>query len=725
MDSPRPLPKLTVMLLGGLALAAFLTLARLLFLALFAGPEGAFGPGVARALYLGLKFDLRWAAILLVPLWLLLPPPRDAALPRPGLAAFALVLLLGTYGVLVSVAMVDDRAARPWLLAFLLGSGAFRWAFPGAGLPLRPIRRVWQGYLALAAGFTLLVHAVDLGAFAYIHTRLNGTLLMFLDNPAISLRMVWQSYPVVWGSLGLLLLTALAAWAGLALARRAGPAPATRRVRIAARVAGALLLVAALYGKWSRYPLRWGEAFEAPNNLHAQAALNPVLFFLETRRDMDGGYDLERVRASHALLAGHFGIPAATDAAGLPTLRRRLEPKASLGGTPNVVFIQLESLAAFKTSPFGNPLDPTPTLGRLAREGLLFDAFHVVMENTSRSMFATLFGIADVSSTENATRNPLLVEQETILSQYPDYSKAYFLGGSANWAQIRAVLKNNLPDLQMFEEGAFDRPVVDVWGISDVDLLQEVNLDLRRRKQPFMAYVQTSGNHPPFTIPKHHTAFGQRDPGPEALKKAGFVSAAEFNAVRLMDHALEAFFDAASKEAYFKDTVFVLWSDHGIPRGNLDPRFGDLALAIHHVPFILYAPGRIAPRRDSTVASQLDILPTVASLLGRPVWTQTLGKDLLDPASRERAAAFTFTTFRRPPRLGLIQDGHYLNVEPDGRGRLFRLGEAEPRDRTPEDAARAARMLALADGFHQWSRFLLSHNKPPAEAESRTAARLR
>ena len=108
----------------------------------------------------------------------------------------------------------------------------------------------------------------------------------------------------------------------------------------------------------------------------------------------------------------------------------------------------------------------------------------------------------------------------------------------------------------------------------------------------------------------------------------------------------------------------------------------------------------------------MDLLPTVLSLLGRPYRHQTLGKDLLDPAWETRGAAFTFTTFRRPPRLGLLQEDWYLNLEPDGRPALYRLEEPDPRHRSGEEPARTARMKALAQGFYHWSKYLLSHNKP-------------
>ena len=714
-----PLAKTTALLGVGLATLSVLTLLRLGFLGHFHGWGGIREPETLHALYLGLKFDARWTVLLLVPAWLLLKEghadPATGWRGRLGTPWLAATLLV--YVALVGIAMVDDRKARPWLVVFLLLAGLYRGLFRTHGLrATRGAARTWSAWAVFAVTFTVLAYIFDFGTFAYIHTRLNGTVLMFLQNPLISLKMVWQSYPVVW--LTLLLLAALAGiLAALGRVFRDGPGapPAHRGLRILARGSVSLLLLACLWGKWSRYPLRWGEAFEAREGFNAQLALNPVLFFLENLVEMDEGADLRAVKAGHAVLAEALGIPAAFDGQGQPTLKRHILPRAQVQGRPNLVFIQLESLAAFKTSPGGNALDPTPFLGRLAREGVYFDRCFVVMENTSRSMFATLFGTPDVSSVQNATRNPLMVNQHTPLAALPDYRKDYFLGGSANWAQIRAALKNNLKDLTLHEEGSYRSPVVDVWGICDADLLLEAQEVLETRTPPYLAYIQTSGNHPPFTIPKHHTAFQVRTPDPATLKANGFEGADEFNAVRFMDYSLECFFERARRSPQFANTIFVLWADHGIPRGNPDPRFGDLALGIHHIPLVVYAPALLKPRRVSTVASQVDIMPTVLSLIGRPFWTQTLGRDLFDPRFGEGSSAFTFTTFRRPPRIGLIQGDRYLNQDPDGRAALYDLGAADPRDLTPQDPQRAARMQALARAYLAWSHYLLSHNPPLAE----------
>ncbi len=694
------------------ALALVLALFRVAFLRHFGGAEALESPELWKTLYLGLKFDLRWALLLLAPVWLLWRPGQAEA-PRARLGAAVLALALLLYGWLVVLAMVDTKAARPWLLVFFGAVAAFHWGFPQVGHRQRAVRRLWLAYGLVALGFTLLGYVFDVGCYAYIHTRLNGTLLMFLENPATSARVVWETYPVVWLTLLLVGLVVGALWAlrrllGEGLPPALAPWP-TRLLNLGVSV----VLIAVMWGRWSRYPLRWGEVFEAKDALQAQASLNPLLFFLETRRDMDGGYDLKAVEASHGLLADYFGIPAARDAQGLPTLARELVPRHPARPATNVVFIQLESLAGFKTGALGNRAGATPFLDTLCTQGLFFDRTYVVMENTSRSMFATLFGTPDVSAVENATRNPLLLDQDTVLHALDGHDKLFTLGASASWANIRGILKHTFKDIALYEEGSWKAPVVDVWGVTDMDLLLESADLLSARKGPFWAYVQTSGNHPPFTVPK--AVRDQLPPAPDEafLRANGFTGREEYDSLRFMDHGLRAFFQKAEGLPWFSNTLFVLWADHGIPRGSRDRRFGDLTLAIHHIPFLIYGPGLgVAPRRVSTVGTQMDILPTVLDLLGVPARTRTLGKSLLDPAFAEKGVAFTFTTFRRPPRVGLLDRAWYTTVDPDGRAQLFRLDEADPQDQSAREPERAARMKAMAEGWHAWSRYLLSHNKP-------------
>ena len=710
LATPAPRTKLRLLALLFIILLGAFVLLRLAFLVHFEGWHGFLEAGMPKALYLGLKFDLRLAAILVMPAWLLLQPGRGDGPALPG--ALTLGAALTLYLIMITVAMADDVAARPWLLAFLLTTAGHRGFCRGYGTRQLSARWIWGTFALVLLGGLALAYVMDFATYGYIHTRLNGTLLMFLDNLRISSRMMWESYPVARVAALLALFLGLSGRALRALARDLVIPPVRPALRWTLNIGISFLLLAGMYGKCSRYPLRWAEAFESRSPFQAHLALNPVLFFLETRAEMDGGFDLEQVRALQPTMADYFGIPVRQDAQGLPTLLRQGTPHRLVPGQPNVVFIQLESFAGMKTGVLGNPLDPTPFFDSLARRGILYDRFYVAMENTSRSMFASLFGIPDVSSVQNATRNPLLLDQSSVLATLKNYDKSYFLGGSANWAQIRGVLKNNFKDLTIHEEGSYRSPVVDVWGICDADLLLEAKTQLSRRPTPFWSYIQTSGNHPPFTIPSHLKDFHTVKLPEGQLAEAGFTGNDEFNAVRLMDYSLKTFFEAAAKEPWFNNTVFLLWGDHGLARGFKPDRYGDLTLAIHNVPFLIFAPGLLQPRREHAIATQMDILPTLASLLGRPYQTATLGKDLLDPAFKDKGAAFTFTTFRRPARYGLLQGDYYLNVDPDGQAALYRTTGPDLADRSQLEPARKAQMLQLAKGFHQWSKFLLSHNKP-------------
>jgi hypothetical protein len=212
-----------------------------------------------RSLYLGLKFDARLAAIMVLPVWLLLRSGQDGeeAAWRRWSAPASLALSLVLYVILILVAMVDDRAARPWLLAFLVSIPLHRRLFPRYGMDRNPSARwIWGAFAVLVLGSVLLGYFVDFGSYSYIHTRLNGTLLMFAENADISLQMVWESYPVIRCALALALLLSVAIWGLNKLARGLRPSSLAPWKRRTAAILGTLALLFVIYGKWSRYPLR-------------------------------------------------------------------------------------------------------------------------------------------------------------------------------------------------------------------------------------------------------------------------------------------------------------------------------------------------------------------------------------------------------------------------------------------------------------------------------------
>ena len=397
---------------------------------------------------------------------------------------------------------------------------------------------------------------------------------------------------------------------------------------------------------------------------------------------------------------------------------RKLAPRAgSLTSRPNVVVVICESFSAYKSSMWGNPLHTTPFFNGLCQKGLFFDHCFTPSYGTARGVWALITGIPDVEvATTTSSRNPLAVDQHTIINDFAGYDKYYFLGGSTSWANIRGLLTNNIRDLHLYEQENYSAPKVDVWGISDKNLFLEANKVLKQQAGPFFAIIQTADNHRPYTIPKEdQQAFHLLSYPADSLRKCGFESNAEMNAFRYTDFGYQTFIEAASKEKYFNNTVFVFIGDHGIPgdAGAMFPRaWTDQRLTAEHVPLLIWSPGLLpASERFSGVCSQVDVLPTLAGLCHIPYTNTTLGRDLLDTASyRGKEMAFIYDPDQA--YIGVVKGDYFYR-------RQLRTGKEEMvsvvgNDPAPEALAKGPlkqQMQQLSDGLYETSRYMLLKNK--------------
>ena len=646
------------------------TALRIAFWTIFQNPaDEPDGSALLQAFYLGLKFDLRLALLLNLPfaalgLWPALDPFRSA------------------------------RARRPWLV-----------------------------YFGAASALLLFFYGVDFGHYGYLESRVDASVLRYLFDPRESAGVVWGSYPVLRG----LAAIALAVSAYLMLLRRlferGAPAPAPRP--LAARVAlvgvAACLYAFGIYGKLSWYPLRWSDAYFSPHAFASALSLNPVLYFFETFDNRDLEFDEDALRERYAAVASYLGVEH-PDAQRLD-FTRTTGTKA--GRKPlNVVIVLLESFAYYKTGLSGNPLDPTPNFDALAEGGVLFRHFYTPHSGTARSVFATVTGLPDIDRAKTSTRNPLIARQNTLLNAFSGWDKFYFLGGSASWGNIRALLSHNVDGLQIYEEGSYSSPRVDVWGISDLSLFEEANRVLAaKRERPFVAIIQTAGNHKPYTIPEDSRGFERSTTPEEEAQRYGFDSVPELDAMRLVDHGIGHFFRIARQEQYFEDTVFVLYGDHGSPAAAEHRPLAErqLRLPRYHVPLVLYAPRHLEPRVIDEVASQLDVLPTVVNLAGASGLNSTLGRDLFDPAFAGRRHAFTIERIEKNPLLGIVSKDFYLQVSADGSQReLHRLDSDAPRaDVSAEEPEATAELEQIAFGLYQAARYMRYHNAPEQVAAQR------
>lgn len=646
--------------------------ARLLFALFFqdAAQDAAAGD-ILKGLYLGMRFDGRIAAILVAPLGFLLTIP------------------------------FFSRRLRSWK------KGIFRLYF--------------AVFLCLWTVF-----ALDFGFYAYLGERLNAVLFELLEDVGVSLRMVWQSYPVVLITLGVFLASLTSAYgvsrlAGLELRHCSG-----KKTAVASWLAAFAVFAWAVYGQVSSnlFPLRWSNAYFSPNPAVTALGLNPVQNLYDTyRASQEDGYDAALVREAYPLIADYLRV----DVPDVNTLEysRRHEMAGGEGAErPNIVIIIMESMGHQKSSFAPGEDDPTPFLKRLAGESLYYPLFFSNTRTTARAVFTTMTGIPDVTESSTGSRNPFVVDQRLLADQFAGYDKYYMLGGNTNWANIRGVLGNNIQGLNILEESSWKASNVDVWGISDWDLLMESHdLFASLNEKPFLAVIQTASFHKPFTVPDT-PGFEKKNLPDETRRNYGFVSEDEYNSMRYVDYALEEFFRRARQAPYYRDTIFFLFGDHGIkdPSRNMDAAYTAADLAPWHVPLIIHAPGRVLPGLDEKPASQVDVFPTAAALAGISHTNWTLGRDLLDKRFEGDRLAFISGQSSAPIRL--LREGYCYFDNRGGRVSLYRLGDDPAVDYRQAEPERFAAMRELARAFQNTAKYMLYNNKKagPREKTARPQA---
>lgn len=591
----------------------------------------------------------------------------------------------------------------------------------------RPLRWLSRGYLLTALAVVLFMYIIDFGHYAYLGVRLNASALKFIDDAGISQQMVWESYPVIWITLGWLSMLVLSFWALLRL-ERVTLDRADIRIGLGSRIWGSCLMVVivflAILGRLSNInlenpvPLRWSDAFFSGDSQLGALGINPVIFFYDTISIPQERYDLAEVRKHYSAVSQYLGV----DEPDLEALKLDRQVAAQphrldTAQRPNVVFIMLESLGTTAMGAYGNPINPTPNLDRMASESWFFRHFYVPVTGTAKTVWASITGIPDVSRSETATRNPLITNQHTLVNALEGYNKIYTIGGSAGWANMNGLIRQSIDGVTLYEEGFWQAENADVWGISDLDLFRETDKLLRAlpSDEPFFAYIQTAGNHRPFTIPPENDGFEVLEPSLEEVQAAGSRSVAQYNAVRLLDFNLGRLMEMAKEGGYFDNTIFVMFGDHNTRIADIDymkPAFDQLGLESNNTPLLIYAPKLLPPREFEEAVGLADLLPTMAGLIGYEYDNRTMGRDLLQPVPEGERVVPLVLREGAFPLIGAVSKDFLLQMNYDGSDpSLHDLDSDTPldnvADRYPNEYQR---LLPLTRGLYETSRYMLYDN---------------
>ncbi len=573
-------------------------------------------------------------------------------------------------------------------------------------------------YLTLAYLIITLFYIFDFGYYEYLSIRLDASSLRFLSNFKISLQVLIESYPVYKGLLGLLILSfILYKYTGFVFNIFSKThQKITKKLKAVFFIFTFLILSFGVFNSITHYPLRWSEAFFSKNNAINQFTLNPILYFFDSFAFRSEGVDIKEFKTYYPVIAKQLNLPQDSF-----NFKKKVTFKNPHAEKPNIIYVMLESTGTATMSYYGNPLDSSPKMDSIIRESLSFSKFYVHKPGTAASVFASITGLPDIEDVKTASRNPLIIDQRIIFDQLENYEKRYFIGGSANWANIRGVFQSNIKDLKIFEEGSFEEENrADVWGIDDYDLFKESDKELKKlhkKGKPFVAYIQTATNHMPFTIPdkkENFSALFEKDIDEKTLLKGGFRSLGQLNGIRYLDFNVARFLKRAKASGYYENSIFVFFGDHrgGMKKLSFLKNNEDaLGIQVHHVPFFIHSPRYVQPREVSKYAKLIDVFPTATSLAKIDYDNYTLGRDLLDSATTN-TAAFVYLQNKGEKAVGLLKDGYYLEKTNSSKKiSLFSLETNSIENITLKKPEIAMAMDSLLSGYYHSTKYLYFNNK--------------
>jgi phosphoglycerol transferase MdoB-like AlkP superfamily enzyme len=330
----------------------------------------------------------------------------------------------------------------------------------------------------------------------------------------------------------------------------------------------------------------------------------------------------------------------------------------------NVVLVSVESLSAEFLGAFGNTRQLTPHLDALAGQSLLFTHLYATGTRTVRGLEALTLSVPPTPG-HSIVKRPNNDRLFTIGEAFKErgYEPLYLYGGYGYFDNMNAFFGGNgytvidrtalAPEQIHFEN---------IWGVADEDLFSLTLRELDQRHaagRKFFAHVMTTSNHRPFTYPE-----GRIDIPSKTGRDGG---------VKYTDYAIGHFIEQARGKPWFDDTLFVIVADHTHKgRGQQE-----LPIENYHIPMIVFSPKHVAPGRVDTIASQIDVAPTVLGMLNLSYSSRFFGHDILrDGPDHPRALMANYQT------VGYYESGRMVELKPNGRVRVVdaATGRAAPDD---------------------------------------------
>ncbi|HTN37895.1 MAG TPA: LTA synthase family protein [Arachidicoccus sp.] len=321
----------------------------------------------------------------------------------------------------------------------------------------------------------------------------------------------------------------------------------------------------------------------------------------------------------------------------------------------NVVLITVESLSADYMAHFGNKDNLTPFLDSLADQSLFFTNLYATGNRTVRGLEAVTLslpptpGESIIKRLDNKNKFGI-----GYLFKARDYRVKFLYGGYSYFDNMKDFYVGNgyeVVDRDNFAETEIS--FANVWGVCDEDMakkaIQTMNTEARQGKL-FFNHWMTVSNHRPFTYPNGKISI----PGDAKSRKGG---------VMYTDYALQQFFKMAEKQPWFNNTIFIILADHCSSSAGRT----ELPMDKYRIPAIVYSKGFIQPEQVTTMASQMDLMPTILGLMHFSYRSKFFGQDIRKKSYQPRAFMATYQD------MGYVKDSVLTILSPVKQVKQYQL----------------------------------------------------
>ncbi len=575
---------------------------------------------------------------------------------------------------ILGIGLLFDLAAAAWcLFPFLLLVALW----PAAAH--RSFRWVAGTLLLLVSAVLAFVAASEFFFWNEFASRFNFIAVDYLVYTREVIGNIRESYDLRPAFAGIALACAAlfaAQWRPLRDAARG--APLSRRNRMLLVVAAFVLPVLSFYLVQPRYKEFTDEtqAVQLAGNGHYEfwsAFRNNEIDYAQFYRSRPLAQVYKVLRAEYEQIGPQNFTPNALMPIEREVLARGPEKRL------NVVLVTVESLSADFMTAFGNDKALTPNLDRLTQESLFFTRLYATGLRTVRGLEAVTLSFPPTPGNSIVKRpnNARLFTLGEVFNQR-GYESLYLYGGYGYFDNMQDFFGGNgytvIDRLAIAKENIHHETI---WGVADEDLFTQALQQLDQRHAAgklFYAHVMTTSNHRPYTYPE-----GRIDI-PSGTGRNG--------AVKYTDWAIGEFLRQARTRPWFDDTVFVILADHTSGgRGKTD-----LTIENFHIPLMIWSPKHIKPARIDTLASQIDVGPTLLALLNVGYRSRFFGHDILrDGPAHQRAFMANYQT------VGYLEDGILAELRPQRRWRL--VDEATGKERPADE--RGMKILEKAVSHYQ------------------------